>query len=238
MIKKITFITVCLNAEKYIEKCIRSIAFQKTNSVEYIVLDGNSKDKTKIIIKKYLKYIDVYKSSKDKGMYHAMNKAVSLAKGKYLCFINSDDWLEKDSTKKVLNFLKNNSNFGVLYGDQKIFKKNRYLYTDFSDHTNLEKFMSIAHQSAFIKKGLFKVKKYSTSIKLSSDYDFFLYLYKKGVLFKKIPEVLSCFRVGGRSGNLSIMRKEFLIIQLRYNNYFIAIFNFLLRYSKSYLLFK
>jgi len=238
MIKKITFITVCLNAEKYIEKCIRSIAFQKTNSVEYIVLDGNSKDKTKIIINKYLKYIDIYKSSKDKGMYHAMNKAVSLANGKYLCFINADDWLEKDATNKVLNFLKNNYNFGVMYGDQKIFKKNRYLYTDFSDHTNLEKFMSIAHQSAFIKKDLFKVKKYSTSIKLSSDYDFFLYLYKRGVLFKKIPEVLSCFRVGGRSENLSIMRKEFLRIQLRYNNYFIAIFNFLLRYSKSYLLFK
>ena len=235
MKKLITYITVSLNAEKYIEQCIKSIVSQKNRYVEYIILDGKSTDRTCSIIRKYKKYIDIFLSKKDKGMYHAMNNAINLAKGKYLCFINSDDWLEKNSTNYVLKYISKIKNIDIFYGDQKIFDKKRYLYKDIAKHDHLSRYMSIAHQSAYINKDLFYNKKYSTLIKLSSDYDFFLWCYKNGTVFKKIPKILSSFRINGKSSNTYVMKNEFLKIQLKYNGLFFGYINFFFRYFKYYL---
>lgn len=235
MKKLITYITVSLNAEKYIEQCIKSVVSQKNQYVEYIILDGKSTDRTCSIIRKYKKYIDIFLSKKDKGMYHAMNNAINLAKGKYLCFINSDDWLEKNSTNYVLKYIKLFKKVDIFYGEQKIFDKDKYLYTDITNHHQLSRYMSIAHQSAYINKTLFNNKKYSTLIKLSSDYDFFLHYYKKKVVFKKIPKILSSFRINGKSSNTYIMKNEFLKIQLKYNGTFYGFINFFLRYFKYYM---
>ena len=235
MKKLITYITVTLNAEKYIEQCIKSVVSQKNQDVEYIILDGKSTDRTCSIIRKYKKYIDIFLSKKDKGMYHAMNNAINLAKGKYLCFINSDDWLEKNSTNYVLKYINQYKNIDIFYGDQKIFDKKKYLYTDIANHHHLSRYMSIPHQSTYINKDLFYNKKYSTLIKLSSDYDFFLYYYKKGSVFKKIPKILSSFRINGKSSNTYAMKNEFLKIQLKYNGLFFGYINFFFRYFKYYL---
>ena len=76
-----TIITVVLNQEKYLDQTIRSVLRQKCKDFEYIIIDGGSKDKTIKIIKKYSNKISYWISQKDKGIYHAFNKGMILARG-------------------------------------------------------------------------------------------------------------------------------------------------------------
>ncbi len=231
----VTYITVCLNSEKYLGKCLKSIISQKNKNTEYVVIDGQSSDNTLKIINKFKNKIDYFKSKKDNGIYHAMNKAVFKSKGKYLCFVNSDDWLNNGSNKKIFKEIKKNSNIDIFYGNQKIYRNNKFLYDDIADHKKLNTYMSLSHQSCYIKKKLFKKKKYSTFFKLSSDYDFFFYFYIKNFHFKKIDYSFSSFRTGGLSSNTRLMMREFFLIQKKYNNIFFALINFFNRYKITFI---
>ena len=86
-----SIITVVYNNEKYLEETIKSVVNQKFQNFEYIIIDGGSSDKTLDIIKRYDSQIDYWISEKDKGIYDAFNKGMSLAKGDFIGIVNSDD---------------------------------------------------------------------------------------------------------------------------------------------------
>ena len=88
---KISVITVCFNAVETIEETILSVINQTYSNIEYIIIDGASTDGTVDIVNKYRDKIACFVSEPDKGIYDAMNKAVKVAKGDWLFFINSDD---------------------------------------------------------------------------------------------------------------------------------------------------
>ena len=94
----ISIITVVLNNEKYLQECIDSLNIQKYINYEHIIIDGGSTDNTIKIIKKNEDKIDFWISEKDKGIYDAFNKGMSLAKGEYLGFLNSDDIFYSENT--------------------------------------------------------------------------------------------------------------------------------------------
>ena len=98
----ISIITVVLNNEKYLQECIDSLNIQKYTNYEHIIIDGGSTDNTIKIIKKNEDKIDFWISEKDKGIYDAFNKGMSLAKGEYIGFLNSDDIFY---SKKTLNYV-------------------------------------------------------------------------------------------------------------------------------------
>ena len=106
--KKIKFsiITPCYNSEKTIKRTIESVVNQSYKNIEYILIDGGSKDKTVEIIQEYqskypklIKYI----SEKDSGIYDAMNKGIKLATGDIVGIVNSDDYYELDALKNIYN---------------------------------------------------------------------------------------------------------------------------------------
>ena len=101
----LTIITVVLNQEKYLEETIKSVINQKFKNFEYIIIDGDSKDNSLKIIKKYSRQIDYWVSQKDKGLYFAFNKGMKLARGKYVGIINSDDVFTKSLSKENIFFL-------------------------------------------------------------------------------------------------------------------------------------
>ena len=77
----ISVITVTYNAAKTLEETISSVISQTYHHIEYIVVDGASKDGTLQIIDKYKSYISKVISEKDSGLYDAMNKGLKLATG-------------------------------------------------------------------------------------------------------------------------------------------------------------
>ena len=88
---KFSVITVCYNAEATIEDTIQSVISQTYHHVEYIIVDGASKDRTMDIVNRYREHIAIIVSERDKGLYDAMNKGIGLATGDYLCFLNAGD---------------------------------------------------------------------------------------------------------------------------------------------------
>jgi glycosyltransferase involved in cell wall biosynthesis len=88
---KVSIITVCFNSEKTIEDTLKSVTSQTYPDIEYIVVDGLSKDGTNEIVQRYSDIVSVHVSEKDNGLYDAMNKGIQLATGDVIGILNSDD---------------------------------------------------------------------------------------------------------------------------------------------------
>ena len=108
---KVSIITSVWNNEATIEDAIKSVLSQNYSDIEYIVVDGASKDGTVNIIKKYEDKISTFVSEKDKGIYDGLNKGVSLATGDIIGFLHSDDIYADENiiTEVVEAFKKNNT---------------------------------------------------------------------------------------------------------------------------------
>lgn len=96
---KITVVSPSYNQGKYFEETIRSVLLQNYPNLEYIVMDGGSKDETVSILEKYTEYISYWQSEKDRGQSHAINLGFSLASGDIYCWMNSDDYFTKGALK-------------------------------------------------------------------------------------------------------------------------------------------
>lgn len=107
---KISIITVCYNSASTIEKTIKSVASQTYKNIEYIIVDGNSKDNTIDIIKKHENNITKWISEPDKGLYDAMNKGLALATGDLIGILNSDDtFYSVNVIEEIAKFHENNN---------------------------------------------------------------------------------------------------------------------------------
>ena len=92
----ITVITVSYNCAASLEETIVSVISQTYNHTEYIVIDGASTDGSLDVLRKYDRHIDFWISEKDGGIYDAMNKALDVATGDYVNFLNAGDTIDGD----------------------------------------------------------------------------------------------------------------------------------------------
>jgi glycosyltransferase involved in cell wall biosynthesis len=117
----VSIITPTYNSEKYLEETIMSVTKQSYPNIEYIIIDGGSKDATPDIIRKYKKNIAYWISEPDNGQTDAINKGFLKSKGDMVGWLGSDDMLYPDTIEKIVNFIeKNNINLeevGVIFGD-------------------------------------------------------------------------------------------------------------------------
>ena len=180
----LSIITINRNNVIGLEKTMRSVASQTSKDIEYIVVDGGSKDGSAELIRGLepsfggrLKWV----SEPDKGIYNAMNKGIGMASGDYLQFLNSGDCLVSDDvTERMLEALKKNGNPSILYGnmlkdmpDGKVLRDRCFAGKDISFlgfYTG-----SLNHSAAFIQKSLFgKYGLYDECLKIVSDWKWFL----------------------------------------------------------------
>ncbi len=113
---KISVITVCFNSEKTIARTIESVINQHYSDLEYIIIDGGSKDKTVEIINKYRNELSYFISEPDQGISDAFNKGIRVATGDIIGIINSDDWYENGIFKLVNEMFLQNKEIDVLVG--------------------------------------------------------------------------------------------------------------------------
>ena len=173
---KISIITVCYNSAATIEKTIQSVAAQTYNNIEYLVVDGNSKDATLSIIKKYDTVITKWVSEPDKGLYDAMNKGIALATGDLVGILNSDDTFATETVlEEVANFHTKNT-IDASVGD--IVQHNttgkivrRYSAANWQPNKLKIGFMP-AHPAIFFKRDLFdNFGNYQLDFTIGADYE-------------------------------------------------------------------
>lgn len=104
MALSVSIITITYNAEKFLEKTILSVLGQTYPHIEYIIIDGGSKDHTLDIIKRHQDRIAQWISEPDKGIYDAMNKGLARAKGDYVWFMNAgDEIFAPDTLQRIMS---------------------------------------------------------------------------------------------------------------------------------------
>ena len=220
-LKKISIITVVLNGEKTIEKCLNSVINQKypSKKVEHIIIDGGSKDKTVNILKKYRNKITYWHSKKDKGLYDAMNKGISKCTGEIIGILNSDDYFYPNTFGIVANYF---SNFKIDYLFGSV-KKKRIYHNFFPQRLWYTFNICPSHSVSFFitKKAQKKIGKYNIKFKYSADRDLIYKLIKsiklRGMSTKK-KEVFGKFSMAGISSKVNFLTKINEEIKIRIFN--------------------
>ena len=204
---KISIITVSYNSEKTIEDTIQSVVNQTYSDIEYIIVDGLSKDNTMQIVNKYQDKITKVLSEKDKGIFDAFNKGVKLATGDVIGILNSDDFyvdnnVIADVAQKFID-TKTDSVYGdLVYVDPVNTNKIMRYWKSKPYRKRLFDFGWMPpHPTFFCKKKLYdNYGDFNTWMKISNDYEIVLrFLYRYNAAAEYIPRVLIKMRAGGNS---------------------------------------
>ena len=171
----ISIITVTFNAERVIDKTLKSLKEQSFKDFEHLVIDGNSSDDTLQIIKDAQLPQSIVISEPDKGLYDAMNKGLRMAKGRYVLFLNAGDTFHSSRSLELYACEASKSK-DIIYGNTIIVDQqgNKIASRHLSAPEKLTKKsfadgMLICHQAFMVKKDLAPV--YNLSYKFSADYD-------------------------------------------------------------------
>lgn len=215
---KVTIITVTYNNPDTLKTC-HSITEQTYKNFEWILVDGGSDKEILAPLKKCAGRADIFISEKDSGIYNAMNKAIKLAKGEYLIFMNGGDVFNTpDTLEKAAAYLKGDD---VYYGSANFVLDGKIIAQKATpDHISLEYLAQygICHQSSFIKRELFeKYGLYNEKLKICSDTEKFMLLLKNGCKFTAIPLTVAnydCSGISSVSTQKSLIEKTDVIYRL------------------------
>ncbi|SEQ15120.1 glycosyltransferase family 2 protein [Butyrivibrio sp. TB] len=207
---KFSIITVTFNCADTIERTILSVLSQHNVTCEYVIIDGASSDGTKRIIEQYQYEIDYYLSEPDEGIYDAMNKAIKHTTGDVVLFLNGDDYFStnhslEDISKWIIG--DNSIVIGrVQYGDK--------LSVCYSDKSIKSPYFEIfyPHQATFVPRSLYdSLGGFDENYKISADFDWICRATYKGIKIKWVDELVSVYKLGGRSASLQCKIDEYNI---------------------------
>ncbi len=213
---KISLITATYNSEKHIQGVVAAIATQTYKNIEWVVVDGASKDATvKVIKENYTGELNIL-SEPDKGIYDALNKGLSLATGDIIGFLHSDDFFESETVIERIAAQFQLTDCDGVYGDLRYVNAEdtkkivRYWKSETFHQRLLKKGWMPAHPTLFLKKEVYqKHGNFDTSFKIAADYDFMLRILKDGTLkFEYTPEIITNMRVGGASNTLGNIQQK------------------------------
>lgn len=204
---KISVISVVRNDLNGLKKTTASVLSQTATDFEYIILDGGSNDGTLDYIKS-LVFKGVWKSEPDKGIYNAMNKAVGMAQGDYVLFMNAGDtFYDKDVLRKA----------EIIIGEADLYVGHTMEIGDTIIEGMAPKEMtaeylinrSIYHQSTFIRRTLLIEHPYNETLKICSDWEFFFDRWLHGSSYQQLDFFVSNYYLGG----FSTIHKELIDIE-------------------------
>ncbi len=208
---KLSIITINYNNASGLEKTIRSVLAQSSDDFEYLVIDGASTDGSLEVIEKYSDKITYWLSEHDEGIYHAMNKGISAAKGDYCQFLNSGDYLANEFvTQRMLEHISGTS---ILYGNMiKLWPNGRrFKNTSIKTDSMYNYYVgSLNHSPAYIKRALFEqYGLYDQQLKIVSDWKFYLDAIALGnEPVRYIDLDVTCFDMTGISNTQTQLDKD------------------------------
>ncbi len=222
---KLSIITINYNNAEGLRKTMESVLNQTSKEFEYIIIDGQSTDGSLDVVNKYESLKDrkfKWISEPDSGIYNAMNKGIRTAKGDYIHFLNSGDWLvDERVVENMLDLTPNPSHkergkdgVDILVGDViSIRKDGKKRYDKNSKSVSLYTFYrgTIQHTSAYIRRSLFDTYGlYDESLKIVSDWKWYLNVVViHGATVRFADLYVTCFdRTGISSTQLDLDQTE------------------------------
>ncbi len=195
----ITIVTVTYNAVDTLPCTLSSVAQQDYPNIEHLIVDGRSRDHTLGVIQQYVEQNTVAQNphnirlvcEPDEGLYDAMNKAVALATGEYIVFLNAGDRLHDEHTISAVvehaDWIKGDyANPGVLYGETNLvdlqgkFLRHRRLKTpETLTWRSFRSGMVVCHQSFYVRTDLAREVRYDLRYRFSSDFDWCIRVMKR-----------------------------------------------------------
>lgn len=207
----VSIITVSFNSENTIRSTIESVLSQTYPCVEYIIVDGASKDNTVSVAMEYQDRFDergyLYRiiSEKDKGIYDAMNKGINMARGDIIGIINSDDWYEPHAVETAVNTYKK-SPYNMFYASINLVKESGKTIVKRSKYDKFPTSRHWNHPTTFVTKKTYEELGVFRCEGIHDDFDFLLRVKKAGKKIVIGDEVLANFRTGGTSNDKSIKK--------------------------------
>lgn len=218
---KISIITATYNSSKTLRYTIESILNQTHNDIEYIIVDGLSKDNTIDIVKEYepkfngrMRWI----SEKDKGLYDAMNKGIRMATGDIIGILNSDDFYTSDTILETISQTLSDQSIDAVYGDIHFVNDAdlshcvRYYSSKSFARWQMRLGFMPAHPSFYCRKKIYEqYGAFDCSFKIAADFENLLRLiFVHRIKTQYIPLDFVTMRTGGASTSGMASHKQIL----------------------------
>ncbi len=206
---KVSIITVCLNAQATIEQTILSVLNQSYQHIEYLIIDGQSIDGTLEIIHQYQHRISRIVSAKDAGIYDAMNKAVALATGDIVYFLNADDvFYDHDVVGDIVKQFMQHGQADLICGRVEVVNKpigyqhrfSEHFFVDCHSKRDFFRIGGICHQRVFCRRIVFnKIGSFNSKYSVCADVEWLLRCYAQGLSIVFIPRNIAFYNAQGFS---------------------------------------
>ena len=199
MLPRISIITICYNAASTITRTLRSVSAQTYPNIQYLIIDGASKDNTLELIRELAPEAEVY-SERDKGIYDAMNKGLDRATGDYVWYVNAGDALASPTTVEdlVRATCTGDSLPDVLYGDTRLIDTEdhdlglrRLRPPHQLDWRSFRSGMLVCHQAFVAKRSI--SPHYDLSYRFSADVDWCIRVLKEAKTTAFYPEPIALY---------------------------------------------
>ena len=217
----VSIITVVFNGEDTLERTIKSIAAQTYPDIEYLIVDGQSADRTLTIIQNNEAHITRWISEPDKGLYDAMNKGLDMATGDYVWFMNAGDEIYAPNTLEKTMQLSPEAD--IYYGDTiitgpqgNVIGERRLKPPRHATYKSLKHGMLISHQAFIARKQL--TPYFNLNYRYSADYDWMIQTMRKASAIRYTESYLARFLDGGRTKQTIIpgLKERFNIMSKHY----------------------
>ena len=221
----ISIVTVTMNSGSLLRETIESVAVQKYRDFEYLVIDGASSDDSLETLEHFSDVVDIVVSEKDEGVYHAMNKAVTMASGEYVYFLNAGDVLLHDKVLELVATQLNNNGPSIFVGSGIRCSKDtgKLIFLEYQgEQFNLDFFRkrTINHQCVFAHRQLFGLKKFDLSYQMLADFDWLIHhfvLKNVSVVYENIG-VVRYLNEGFSNSNYELYLNEKTKVLNRYSD--------------------
>jgi len=216
------------NHANYLKKALDSVLAQSFNNYEIIVIDDNSTDNTRAVVNNYKNKIIYKKISNNRIIGRSRNLGISISKGEWLAFLDSDDEWLKDKLHIVFNFIKKNNKYQIICNNELIFRNSKKMFSNYGPFVEnfyerllvegncISTSASIVNKNFLFSEGVrFSEKKEFIG---TEDYDFFLQLAKKNAKFFFIKNFLGVHNYYHGSVSSNYFRHKRAIIHVIKNH--------------------
>jgi hypothetical protein len=198
---RITVVTPSYNQGQYLEAALRSVLLQGYPNLEYIVMDGGSRDDSSAVLDRYAHTLDYWVSEADRGQTHALNKGFSRATGEILGWLNSDDLLKPGALFTVARAFRDHPGTVLVYGEAEFIRPDgtlragRPIARPYSRRWLLEQSNPIPQPAAYFRASAFRAAGgLDEGLNFVMDWDLWLRLRPEGAAVF-LPQVLAAMRL-------------------------------------------